>query len=228
MKRIEIDSNAAQILGVEGGTVVAAPLTGRAIAQTWSSPLVIAGACEVFDFSKGYDANRKLTAPYGIGRYDEDRRGMYETELFKSEEVPRTIHMGIDIGAAEGTPVFAPFDSVVAGSEFLAADGDYGGTVILESTGEGDVVFSLLGHLSRISQARWRQGDRVGRGDLIGWLGSKKENGGWNPHLHWQLSLLRPLRVDLPGAVRPAQRELARTIFPDPTEILKISVGGWS
>ena len=39
-----------------------------------------------------------------IGRYDEDRKGMYTQELFGGE---RTIHVGLDIGAPAQTPIHA-------------------------------------------------------------------------------------------------------------------------
>ena len=42
------------------------------------------------------------------------------------------------------------------------------------------------------------------------------ENGGWNPHLHFQLSRVEPIDCDLPGAVSCAQREWALQAFPDP------------
>ncbi len=198
-------------------------------ARSWCAPLVIAGASEVFDFTKGYDAGRKLTAPFGIGRYDEDRVGMYETSLFKGQapEDRRTIHMGLDIGAAEGTPVFSPFNGEIFGTAKRTEAGDYGGTVIVKGSTAGAAIFSLLGHLSFASADRWKAGDRVECGQLLGWLGSKKENGGWNPHLHWQLSRLEPLELDLPGAVSAKNRSLAREIFPDPTDLLRAAIGGW-
>ena len=63
---------------------------------------------ELYDFSQGYDPNRRLLSPFGIGKYNEHRPGMYTGDLFETEA--RTIHMGIDIGAPIGTPVYA-FDN---------------------------------------------------------------------------------------------------------------------
>lgn len=222
-----VAAEVARNLGVHGGELTRETEAEslRIRARDWSAPLVIAGASEVFDFTKGYDAGRKLLAPFGIGRYDEDRVGMYETEIFKGQdpEDRRTIHMGLDIGAAEGSPIFAPFSGEIFGTAKLTAAGDYGGTIILR--GEG--LFSLFGHLSFASADRWSAGMRVECGELLGWLGSKKENGGWNSHLHWQLSRLEPLAVDLPGAVSMKNRALAREIFPDPTDLLRVAIGGW-
>src|SRR5690606_29305259 len=55
---------------------------------------------EVYDFTSGYDADRPRSSPFGIGRYDEKRPGMYGSEIFAGQ---RDIHMGIDIGAPVGT-----------------------------------------------------------------------------------------------------------------------------
>jgi peptidoglycan LD-endopeptidase LytH len=63
---------------------------------------------------------------------------------------------------------------------------------------------------------------------LMGWLGGKHENGGWNPHLHWQISWLEPLKVDLPGAISKSNEALSRLVFADPTELLRVSIAGWS
>ncbi len=230
---IEVASDAARAVGTKGGSCpteasAAAILKRWHDVDPWVSPIVFAGEAEVFDFTKSYDANRPLTRPYGIGRYDEDRRGMYETELFKSGESLRTIHMGIDIGACNGTPVFAPCDSEVWGCEYLPQAGDYGGTVILKTANrESRDLYMLFGHLAKASLGNLTAGDKLGKGALVGWLGEKSENGGWNPHLHWQLSWLEPLKVDLPGAVSTSDRAQAKTVFPDPTPLLRLALGGW-
>ena len=53
---------------------------------------------DIRDFTTMDNANRMPTHPYSVGKYDEDRAGMYTHELF---EGMRMVHMGIDIG----TPV---------------------------------------------------------------------------------------------------------------------------
>ena len=236
-QRIDLSSEKAEQIGVRAGALSSDVLTEMQRLRAWFSkdpwcaPLVISGGVEVFDFTEKYDAGRKLLEPYGIGRYNEDRRGMYEAELFTGGQDPRTIHMGIDIGAAEGTPIFSPLAGEIWGAENLLADGDYGGTLILkfrsEEAGQSSDFFMLFGHLSRATVARWSAGAKVEKGDLLGWLGGKSENGGWNPHLHWQLSRLEPLKVDLPGAVSRSNHEIAKLVFPDPTELLRLAIAGW-
>ena len=51
-------------------------------------------------------------------------------------------------------------------------------------------------------------------------MGTREVNGGWNPHLHFQLSLLEPETHDLPGAVSVADRSWALRAFPDPRLVL--------
>ena len=174
---------------------------------------------EVYDFTKGYDPSRQLSSAFGIGRYDEDRRGMYNAELFKTGEA-RTIHMGIDIGAPVGTNVHAFF----AGEFFLFAyndaEGDYGYTLITKHDLGGKALFALHGHLSKSSVEGKVRGTRFEAGDVIARVGDRHENGGWNPHLHFQLSLREPTVCDLPGVVSPAQRAEALEVYPDPRLVL--------
>lgn len=220
-----------QALGVHPGRAPHASLRPESFdfLQPLVAPLIFPGAAEVFDFTQGYDSARTLRVPYGLGVFAEDRRGMYETALFQGAE-PRTIHVGLDMAAPEGTPVFSPYSGEIHGAAILSADGDYGGTVIVRSrpSVEGERLYSLLGHLSHRSAKRWRTGDRVAAGELLGWLGSAKENGGWNPHLHWQLTWLEPTHIDLPGAVAARHRDEALQVFLNPELYLASAIAGWT
>ncbi|MGZ3651563.1 MAG: peptidoglycan DD-metalloendopeptidase family protein [Bdellovibrionota bacterium] len=175
---------------------------------------------EVFDFTRGYDPTRQLTSSYGIGRYNEDRRGMYDAALFQGQEGARTIHMGIDIGAPVGTPVHAFYEGEIFLTGYNGAEGDYGNTVITRHSLDGQELFALHGHLSAQSIQARKIGDKFLAGDVIAWVGDRHENGGWNPHLHFQLSLERPEKCDMPGVVNEAQREQALRIYPDPRLVL--------
>lgn len=180
---------------------------------------------EVFDFTHGYDPNRPLKSAYGIGRYDEKRPGMYATNLFQEAHKPRRdIHVGIDIAAPVGTPVRAFF----AGRLFMvginSAPGDYGGTLITEHCFADRVIWALFGHLSHQSvecmRSRMEVGAAIEKGEVIGWIGDRSENGGWNPHLHFQLSWRRPDQCDLPGVVSDEDRAQALAWYPDPRCVL--------
>lgn len=187
---------------------------------TYSPVIDLPPTYEVFDFTGGYDPARDLKGEFGIGRYNEDRRGMYETALFKSGEAPRTIHVGIDIGAPVGTPVKAFFGGEIFLVGNNAAEGDYGHTVITRHVLGGQELFALHGHLGAASIALRAPGSKFSAGEVIAWVGDRHENGGWNPHLHFQLSLRRPEKCDMPGVVSPAQRKSALRLYPDPRLVL--------
>lgn len=172
---------------------------------------------EVYDFTGGYDPNRTLASQYGIGRYNEVRPGMYEGEQF---EGIRNIHVGIDIAAPAQESVHAFYE----GSIFKLGDNnlayDYGPTIITRHEWLGQTVYALHGHLSRSSLLRWKEGDHFAAGDVLADVGTKQENGGWNPHLHFQLSLMEPETHDLPGAVAATDLDWALGAFPDPRLVL--------
>lgn len=175
---------------------------------------------DVYDFTNGYDPARTRNSVYGIGRYNEKRPGMYATELFLKAQEPRDIHIGIDIAAPVGTPVRAFFDGVIYLSAINPAAGDYGGTVITQHELGNRMIWALHGHLSHRSVQEAMPGTSFRRGETIAWVGDREENGGWNPHLHFQLSWLRPEKCDLPGAVGESERERAVRIYPDPRLVL--------
>ena len=168
----------------------------------------------VHDFTKGAEIS---PLEYSIGRYDENRKGLYDSELFEGK---RTHHVGIDIGGPVGTPIYAFYDGTIFDKKYLPAEGDYGNVIIMEHEFNGTKLWALYGHLSSESLETFKIGDIVEKGQLIGWLGDKNENGGWEPHVHFQLSLEEPLNCDLPGVVTPDERDLALEKYPDPRLVL--------
>lgn len=175
---------------------------------------------EIYDFSQSYNPNRFLKSPFGIGKYDEKRPGMYETEIFQGDAGQRNIHMGVDIGAPVGTPVHAFADGEVFLFGYNGAAGDYGYTVITKHEVNGETLYALHGHLGKRSVEGKAVGQKVARGEVIAWVGDKHENGGWNAHLHFQLSRVKPEVCDMPGVVTEADREKARWTYPDPRIVL--------
>ncbi|MCO5143931.1 MAG: peptidoglycan DD-metalloendopeptidase family protein [Oligoflexia bacterium] len=175
---------------------------------------------EVYDFSSGYNPNREIKTRYGIGKYDEIRPDMYSEDFFKSGAEPRNIHMGIDIAAPVGTTVHAVFDGVILYTRNNFRKGDYGYTIITEHILSGTPIYCLYGHLAKESFQLSMDAKKIYSGDPIGYVGPKEENGGWNPHLHFQVSLKKPTECDMPGAVSLSQREEARKIYLDPRLIL--------
>lgn len=177
---------------------------------------------EVYDFTSGYDPVRARTSLFGVGRYDERRRGMYVSELFSSDssEEMRDVHVGVDIAAPVGTPVHAFFDGEVFLFGYNGAAGDYGYTLITRHIIDGIDLYALYGHLSAASVEGKTVGASFRAGEVLAWIGDTHENGGWNPHLHFQLSYERPCKCDMPGVVSMRDREAALRRYPDPRLVL--------
>lgn len=170
---------------------------------------------EVRDFTSGEYSPSKYE--FDIGRYDELRPGMYSTDLFAGE---RFLHVGIDIGGPVGTPCMAFMDGEISHFGYNPAAGDYGNVVITRHEIGGVLVWALYGHLDAASiEGKW-VGQKVNAGEVIAWFGAFHENGGWDPHLHFQLSLVEPETHDLPGVVAPEDRMNALAIYPDPRNVL--------
>jgi len=190
-------------------------------AHNWLPVVGIPAQYDVLDLS-GSDPMGVVvggrTSEWSIGRYDE-KRACYTTELFGDS---RVIHVGIDIGGPIGTPVMAFSDGEISHFGYNPADGDYGHTIITKHQIDGVKLWALYGHLDENSTrvAAQRASPSIKAGEVIGWFGAEHENGGWPPHLHFQLSFIEPQTHDLPGVVSEADREQALRNFPDPQLIL--------
>jgi len=154
---------------------------------------------------------------FSIGKYDELRPGMYNTEIFHGE---RFLHVGIDIGAPVGTPCMAFMDGEISHFGYNPEPGDYGNVLITKHHLDGVDLWALYGHLSSESIENKTVGQKIVAGEVISWFGGEHENGGWEPHLHFQLSLVEPETHDLPGVVAPKDRREALRCYPDPRLVL--------
>ena len=173
---------------------------------------------EVYDFSNGYDPDRDLSSNFGIGKYAEFRPGMYKGDLFEEEQ--RCIHMGIDIAAPIDTPIYSFADGEIFCFGINDQPFDYGPTIITKHIVNKRILYALHGHLSSASLRSKKAGQKIAKGEQIATIGTKAENGGWNPHLHFQLSYPQPETYDLPGVVSKNKLEWAKRVFPDPQMVL--------
>ncbi len=164
-------------------------------------------------------------AAIGVGGYDEARL-IYAWPNDPAALEPRTIHLGLDLSVAEGTPLFAPLDGVVHGFENAAAHHDYGPVIVLRHCTDGaDPVefFSLYGHLTVDSLDGLGIGQPIGKGTEFARVGSAPTNGDWWAHVHVQLITdLLDVPCNMDGAVRASERRVWTSVCPDPNLILGI------
>lgn len=92
---------------------------------------------------------------------------------------PRNRHIGLDIAAAEGTPVKAP----MKGKVILSGNFFYKGNVIYIDHGDG-----LVSSYSHLSNKAINLNQIVSKGEVVGYVGSTGRVTG--PHLHWEVFFL--------------------------------------
>jgi 4-aminobutyrate aminotransferase-like enzyme len=170
---------------------------------------------------------RKAGVKVGVGRYDEARL-LYVSPLFGEGTAPtderRTVHLGVDLFVEPGARVYAPLPGEVHILHNNNAPQDYGPMLVLKhQTDAGITFFTLYGHLSEDTLTRLKVGQKVAEFDEIARVGAPPQNGDWAPHLHFQVVLdLLGLDRDFPGVCRASEREMWKTLSPDPNPILGI------
>ena len=176
---------------------------------------------------------KQAGAVVGVGRYDE-ARAIYTSALFgngSAVDERRTIHLGIDLAVQAGSAVRAPLEAQVHALANNQAPLDYGPMVILRHSlanyeGGPQEFFTIYGHLSIASLEGLRIGQKIARGEKFAEVGATAENGGWAPHLHFQMATdLLGYGTDFPGVARASERRVWTSISPDPNLLLGIPAG---
>ncbi|MEM6907290.1 MAG: M23 family metallopeptidase [Pseudomonadota bacterium] len=104
----------------------------------------------------------RMTSGYGMRRHPVLKR--------------RKKHNGVDIAAPTGTPVYATADGLVGRADWFSSYGLY---ISIDHGGDLETRYA---HLSRLAVAA---GERVNKGDIIGYVGSTGRSTG--PHLHYEV-----------------------------------------
>ena len=159
---------------------------------------------------------------YGVGGYMEHRTLYARSELFNTGDEPRRLHLGIDVWAEAGTPVYAPIDGHIHSFADNDHFGDYGPTIILKHQLNGLDLYSLYGHLNRECLQGLATNAFIPKGQQFGAFGNQNENGHWPPHLHFQLMFdMEGCYGDYPGVGRYSEKEKHLANIPDPNLILR-------
>ena len=98
---------------------------------------------------------------------------------YRIDPIYKTVkmHAGLDFTAPQGTPIYATADGRVTTAGY--SDGGYGNHVVLN---HGYGYETLYGHMVRIKA---RNGQRVKRGEIIGYVGTTGKSTG--PHCHYEV-----------------------------------------
>ncbi len=172
-------------------------------------------------------AMRNAGAALAIGNFCENRN-VYEGDNYEvASATRRTVHLGVDLFAPAGTPVYAALDGVVELFNDNFAPLDYGPVIVLRhETGNGIPFWTLYGHLSRPSLVPLYIGKPISAGDEIATMGEEFENVGWAPHTHFQLlTSLVDMGVDVYGVAPLNELPLWRSISPNPNIVLRLAEG---
>lgn len=144
----------------------------------------------------------------GYGGFLEER-GLYRGSARFQNGAERNIHLGLDIWASAGMAVCSVLSGKLHSVGILRDKGNYGGVVIMEHDYQGKPIYVLYGHLSHDSIKRFlgkyrfreRETDKIStsliaipeqpvllpKNFILGKLGVPEENGGYAPHLHFQV-----------------------------------------
>jgi len=123
-------------------------------------------------------ASGPMVKPLNVGWRETAGFGDERRYLYFGGGSDASVHGGVDLGAKEGTDVFACAAGRVAFAQLRILTGN---TIVLEHL---PGLFSIYMHLSSI---KVREGDIVGSGDMIGLVGSTGLSTG--PHLHWEVRI---------------------------------------
>ena len=146
-----------------------------------------------------------------------EHRAIYTSEHFTGES--RDFHLGIDVWAAAGTPLYAPCDMVLHSMAYNAAELDYGYTLIYHL--QDLDCHLLLGHLSKSSLDGKIVGMKVKAQSQLATLGDPSENGGWEPHVHIQLiKNMGEMKGDYPGVCTQSDLDYYRSNCPNPIGLI--------
>jgi murein DD-endopeptidase MepM/ murein hydrolase activator NlpD len=89
------------------------------------------------------------------------------------------MHKGLDFTAPQGTPIYATGNGVVKIAGY--SEGGYGNHVVIN---HGYGYETLYGHMVKVKA---RAGQRVKRGEVIGWVGNTGKSTG--PHCHYEVHI---------------------------------------
>lgn len=154
--------------------------------------LDLSNESEIFNFFKSYSIQefddyfnslmQNSNTNFLIGKYGEDRKKLFENfGIERFTKNGKTLHAGIDIFMPALSKVTLPEDAKLIESKKDTEIGGYGHYLIYECK----KVFLLFGHV--YPQVYLTVGETYNKGEIIATLSKIEDNGGYLPHLHFQV-----------------------------------------
>ncbi|MFK8010269.1 MAG: peptidoglycan DD-metalloendopeptidase family protein [Saprospiraceae bacterium] len=184
-----------------------------------SSPILDLESIQTYKGLDFYIQNelKKNNAKVGIGGYLEKRVLYEQSNNFKGEAENRNIHLGVDWWSVAGTEIYSPLNGKIHSFQYNDLYLDYGATVILQHELEGVVFYTLYGHLNLASLRNLEKGMLIEKGTIFTAIGNRNENGGWVPHLHFQIIKdMMGKEGDFPGVISEKLLAKFSENCPDP------------
>ena len=130
--------------------------------------------------------DQKFGARYtwGVSGYLEYREAFLK-HLPQMQNEKRYYHLGLDVLAPVLSPLFTPFEAIVADTGYDEGKGNYGAWALLQHTVAGQRLYTFYGHLDPDSLPE--KNANLRRGDMFGHLGDFPCNGDWFHHVHVQV-----------------------------------------
>ena len=157
------------------------------------------------------------------GGYLEKRELYNNVKRFQADQNQRNIHLGYDFWTQVGETIIAPLDGKIHSFANNADKGNYGPTIILEHHEDQEHFFSLYGHLSLESVQNFKIGQHIQKSEAFAEVGEAKVNGGYLPHLHFQLiKNMSNYMGDYPGVCHESDLEFYKKNTINPELVLGI------
>ena len=219
-----LDQERGNFAPLMGKDITAAPMGSLSVENsTWPQNPFHMPLEEAARVGEEFEADGRIW----LGYYNEPRLIYAEAAFRKGPwkaSDRRTVHLAVDVFTKAGTPMFAPLRGEVFVAEYRAGHLDYGGVIILRhETPQGDPFYTLYGHLDPEFLDRLTVGQVIEKGEAFCSFGDPTMNGGWAPHVHFQLALTTEgIEADWPGVGDPDEMYLWHAICPNPAALLNL------
>ena len=158
-------------------------------------------------------------ASWGLSGYLEFREPLLSFYP-QMREQQRYYHLGVDVIAMAGTPLFAPLAGTVHAAGYEPMPGNYGGYVLLQHQEAGETFYTFYGHLNKDTLPTL--GTTYGAGQQFCTMGVYECNGNWFDHTHIQLLTPRAFEQGYvsKGYCRETDLTTINTLCPNPEVLI--------